>query len=769
MSKKLKIAVMVDQLIPGGVQKTAIDEVRELKRLGLDAKLLILMRQGFQEQNISLVRKVPFEFISDRYPSFLRASPKLPVFHFLSTLHLLSPFLAPFYLGSRDFDLIICHGTTTALTAVSISKFRKVPYIFFIHDPMLYILEKIYTQTLLKPLLPFLKIIIKYIEKIIIINAKICVLDSSVHQNYIKTNYHLKPEVIYLATAPKKIRKKIGDWIISFGRWDRGKNLEKLLQAVKDIPSAKLLIAGIWTNQKDLVSFNQKVHKLKLEDKVKIVTSFNESELSKFSLQARVWVHPHFEAFSLSALEAASYGLPIIMPTSSGATELFQNNVHGFFLEKTTPQTLKKSILMLLRNRSLALEMGQAAQKVALQFTPQKRAIKLAQIIEIYLLNPQKELVVLETAHVGTEGLAGGDVLMEKMAAHLKGFKITVIGPQNGIIHWQNFKDSNLRYINNPLLDNLTNPFIVLLNYLIRIARAFYKIPKRTSSILYSSTDVLPDIAPAFLVKIFNAKTIWIARLHHLVEHPFTRIGNPFVNISSYSLQQISLFMIKRANIVIVLNENLKVSLSRKIPKSKIAVIGGGVDIVKIQNAKPAKVKFDAVFLGRIHRTKGVFDLPIIWQIVCQNLPKCKLVIIGTGSKNIVLKLKKDFKKFNLEKNVDFLGYLDQNHVYSILKSSKVFVFCDHEAGFGLAPLEAMAAGLPIIGFDIGILGNIFKSGYLTVPAFDKNLFAQKITLLLKNNKLRNDLRRKAQVEASKFDWTKISSKFERILFTMLQ
>jgi len=95
MNRRLKIAVMVDQLLPGGVQKAAIEEVKNLQKLGFETSLIILMRKGFEKKINYLLSGIKYEFLSDRYPKIFQKSFKLPIFKFLSTLHLAGPILAP--------------------------------------------------------------------------------------------------------------------------------------------------------------------------------------------------------------------------------------------------------------------------------------------------------------------------------------------------------------------------------------------------------------------------------------------------------------------------------------------------------------------------------------------------------------------------------------------------------------------------------------------------------------------------------------------------
>ena len=129
--------------------------------------------------------------------------------------------------------------------------------------------------------------------------------------------------------------------------------------------------------------------------------------------------------------------------------------------------------------------------------------------------------------------------------------------------------------------------------------------------------------------------------------------------------------------------------------------------------------------------------------------------------------LKKRIKSQKLESNITLLGFLPKKKVISTLKSSNVFLFTDHEAGFGLAVAEAMAAGLPIVGWDIGILGIVYRQGYIKVPIDNHNQFALAIIKLLRDARVHHQIARLARAEAARHDWQIAGRKFESILDTM--
>lgn len=774
MKKPYKIAILVDYLSAGGVQKAAIGEALNLKKLGFETTLVILAKSKFKFPLKGLSAKI--EYLYKSYPWILKHNVKLPIFHFLSLHHLLAPVVAPFLIKSGKYDLILSHGSTTTPAAYAINKFHNIPYITFIHDPMPYILEKIYAKTQLKFLHSVIKFTTFQIEKHLIENSKYCVLDSKVHENYILNAYKTTPEIIHLSvdltnninlTKSKVLDKKI----LSFGRWDRGKHPQILLSLALSIPKVKMIIAGNWTNPEDLEWFKGQITQKGLKNRITLVTAYREKTLQTLASQSFVWVHPHFEAFSLSALEAANLQLPIIIPKGSGVTEIFENGKHGFFPKSASTNELKKPILWFLNNPQLAHEMGIAAAKIVAQnFSHQTRSLKLKKLI-LKILEPKTKIIALECAHVGKIVTAGGDLLLVEMARRMKEPpNLTVILSKISTSHWSVLKSAKLTTLPSNYFEAFTNPFLIFINYTIKSIQCFFILKKITKGnykyIIYSSTDSPPDVLPAYFLKLLKPSLVWISRIHHLFPKPGKRAGNYFVNLASKLLQDLSVHLSKsKADVTIALNQNIQNELVKKgFTKGKIAVIQAGVNLEAINAARPSKTKFDAVYLGRIHKIKGVYDLVPIWQHVVGVFPNAKLAVVGTGSQQAVKKLQDQINKSKLAKNISYKGYLNDQEVNSTLKSSKLFLFTDHEAGFGLAAAQALAAGTPIVGWDIGILGKVFQKGYKSARFLNHLDFANQIEKLLKNTRTYQQLKVSAQAESKKHSWEKVTKDFEKLL-----
>lgn len=771
--RKLKIGVVIDQLLTGGVQLAAIEQVKHLRILGHNAHLLILMRKKYATDFAYLAKKVPHQFLSDSYPPFLQKPIKLPIFSFLSTLHLLSPVLAPRIIKEKDYDILVSHGTTTCLTTLALWRMRKIPYLAIVHDPMVYILEKCYSHTSLRYFFSILKPLAKLVENSFVKEAKETLIDSKVHFSYIQKNYGLEPKILPLGcktlTKPPQQR---GDYLLSFGRWQKEKNPQFLLELIKNLPEAKLIIAGSWTNQEDFQEFKKRIKQEKLGKRVRVIPHFTTDELKKLCAQSRLWLHPHFEAFSLAGLEAAGHGLPIIIPEKSGVTEIFKHRVHGFFPKKIELREYKKYVKRLLADERQAYKMGTAAyQVVKKKYSWEANSKKLLAIIKkCLLINQKSKIAVLETGRSKGTSLAGGDKLMEPMAVRLANqCQFTIIVPKIGAQHWLKAPlEKEMKILPQNRFDKSGSPVPVFLTYCLRMWQTYQILKNQPKvEILYSSTNVLPDILPAYFAKKKQPQITWIARIHHLTPPPHKREGRLIVNLVSYLMQILALWMIKnKADVIIALNKSLKRKLLKAgFPRIKLTVLGAGIEFEKIARFKPAgKTAYEVVFLGRLHPAKGIFDTIPIWQEVIRKLPQAKLAIIGKGPTRIKKELKKEIKKANLSKNIKVLGFLPYSEIFTIMKNASLFLFLDHEAGWGLAVAEAMACGLPVIGYDIGVLNDVFQKGFITVPSFNKLLFAEKIIDLLANKARRQKLAKLALTQAKRLDWDYTTRKFSQIL-----
>lgn len=138
-----------------------------------------------------------------------------------------------------------------------------------------------------------------------------------------------------------------------------------------------------------------------------------------------------------------------------------------------------------------------------------------------------------------------------------------------------------------------------------------------------------------------------------------------------------------------------------------------------------------------------------------------KLIICGEGDqKEELIKL---IEEFHLEENVIFAGF--RKDIPNVLCAADIFIYPSLWEGLGIAGLEAMSSGLPIIGSNRrGIKDYIIneETGFLFEP-YDYKKLAQIINTLIKNNSLLNKIGQAGQQSIQNFSIEKSLSEMEKI------
>jgi glycosyltransferase involved in cell wall biosynthesis len=283
----------------------------------------------------------------------------------------------------------------------------------------------------------------------------------------------------------------------------------------------------------------------------------------------------------------------------------------------------------------------------------------------------------------------------------------------------------------------------------------------KKNEVIFSTSDFWPDAISGLILKLRNKEAKWIVGFYLFAPKPWQK-DSPYKGIRSligllFWLSQIPIYwLVKRyADMVFVTSEpDVEKFITNKRGRNKIVVVRGGVDIeTSTKVPEPKKKKYDAVFIGRFHPQKGVLELIDIWRRVIKKKPKARLAMIGEGSLMEEVKLK--IKGERLERNIDLLGFLDGLPKIKVFKSAKIVVHpATYDSG-GMAPCEAMAAGLPGVSFDLEALRTYYPKGMLKTAKFNLDEFANNINRLLDNEAIYKKIKTQALAWAREWDWNK--------------
>jgi glycosyltransferase involved in cell wall biosynthesis len=168
--------------------------------------------------------------------------------------------------------------------------------------------------------------------------------------------------------------------------------------------------------------------------------------------------------------------------------------------------------------------------------------------------------------------------------------------------------------------------------------------------------------------------------------------------------------------------------------------------------------------VGRLKRYKSVDHLLRAFQIVLKDIPDARLRIVGDG--DFRADLERLAHELVIADRVEFTGYVSQAEKVRQLNQMSVAVNCSAKEGWGLTVIEANACGVPVVASDVpGLRDSVVdeKTGLLYEFGNIEQL-AQKITLILRDENLRNRMRVDALEWGRSFNWEESAKKMVSFL-----
>ena len=142
--------------------------------------------------------------------------------------------------------------------------------------------------------------------------------------------------------------------------------------------------------------------------------------------------------------------------------------------------------------------------------------------------------------------------------------------------------------------------------------------------------------------------------------------------------------------------------------------------------------------LGRLVRTKGLDYLIEAMQYI-----DTKLIICGKGPDS--KRLMKKIRKYGVSDKVEMKGWVSEEEKNSLMCQCKVFVMPSLYESYGLAALEIMSYGRPVVCTDVNGLPDTVKDGGIYVKPKDAKGLADAVNSLLSDKERRIDLGRNAR------------------------
>ena len=232
-----------------------------------------------------------------------------------------------------------------------------------------------------------------------------------------------------------------------------------------------------------------------------------------------------------------------------------------------------------------------------------------------------------------------------------------------------------------------------------------------------------------------------------------------------------------RASRVLTVSETSKRDILRyfRVPESRIDVIYNAIDerlgaapteaeLAQVRERYQLNERF-VLYAGNIKPHKNLERLIEAFHMLRRGgLENVKLLIIGDEISKYAT-LRRAVHRHKLHKHVRFFGFVPDKTLASLYRLASVFVFPSLYEGFGLPPLEAMAAGTPVITSNVSSLPEVVGDAAILIDPYEPAAIADAMRRVLSDADLRADLRQKGLVRVKEFSWER-SVKRVRAIYT---
>lgn len=170
--------------------------------------------------------------------------------------------------------------------------------------------------------------------------------------------------------------------------------------------------------------------------------------------------------------------------------------------------------------------------------------------------------------------------------------------------------------------------------------------------------------------------------------------------------------------------------------------------------------------VGRIERYKGHEDLLLaLSEIDHKELDKIKVLFIGSGHQNEIVRLKRMISNLGLEDYIIFPGFVKGDAISIIRQLDLLLMITKDFEGFGLTIAEAMAAGTPVVATSVGAVAEFVDDsvGYLIPPEAPDEI-ASSIKLFLNNRDEFWERSKNASIHIKKYSASRMAFRYHRLL-----
>jgi glycosyltransferase involved in cell wall biosynthesis len=155
------------------------------------------------------------------------------------------------------------------------------------------------------------------------------------------------------------------------------------------------------------------------------------------------------------------------------------------------------------------------------------------------------------------------------------------------------------------------------------------------------------------------------------------------------------------------------------VREEEMTYVSYGLEVTLNESVPLPSKEYDVVWIGRVHRQKGIDDLLATLAFLSQRVADFRAVFIG----NVKEALLPEIQKRNLTNHVTFSGFVSEAEKIRLFKASRLFLMPSRHEGSPRVIGESIIAGTPVVAYDIPTYRPVFGDYVRYVPPFDLNAF----------------------------------------------
>ena len=214
----------------------------------------------------------------------------------------------------------------------------------------------------------------------------------------------------------------------------------------------------------------------------------------------------------------------------------------------------------------------------------------------------------------------------------------------------------------------------------------------------------------------------------------------------------------RRAKRVITDSEFSKGEIARHIGVKDVRVIALGIDRSDVRSDDRSNDRANArpnvLFVGSLFQRRRVDRLIQAFDLVADRVPNARLEIVGENRTSPRIDVEGIRRQCRNAERISIRSYVDEATLASLYEHASVFAFLSEYEGFGLTPLEALAAGLPPLVLDTAVARETCGAAARYVaPSASSEQIAAALADLLTNRAAREDILRHQAAILARYDW----------------